>query len=1076
MRPAVEVCVPANSVLSAGETIDCIPHNGAIGMNQHSTRISARALGAAWAVLALLAYGLTLSPVFYAGASASQVAQHLDLTPFPSMSNIVWGWLVKGVAALPLGPLALRLNFFSALCAAGAVYLIYRLVLEIRPNRSIEPAAFWLPETPVQVLSASMAALYLAASIPFWVVATRAHPLSYDLMLGLLPFVLVQRTLREADTRRLYLAAFVYGLGVTEYSTMMALGPLLALHLLFVLLRKNRFTVGSVLGLFGSFLLGLIPYFVAAWLYQQSPAYEWRGLDGYGQVLKYIWLEQWITLTRSLPRVGWLSLGVLTILPWAIAFGYRLAPRPGSAASRFGQTVVHLLVGGVLMGVLWDMPLSPWRGSRGEPMILLPYVFSAIGMGFVTAFLVELVSRRKRGSHQLPGPGWAIGLLLLVLPVAAALWHLPITSGRSARLPHQYASAVLNSMGTRTWLLTNGELDAQLALLAHERGQPITLINPRLSNMEAYKNYMASLFDDPRLEGLARVGLAPLLQEWLEQPGLLDQVANHGSPELWEALGLEPVPEGLVYTGARPEQKGDPVRHVEAYRGAVEGWATALKSVAAADRVSPASRYYTGILLELARMANNLGVYVEDQERADLAEALYREARVFDSNNISALINLNVLGRRVALEDKDVLARELETMVKAQEGDYTLWSLSRMHGYVRAPEIFAGRGWAWAMSGKPGMAVRELKRAIRSGGDTPAAQLALAGMYFAQEDDQASEESYRKLLAINPDHAPAILGLARLAARRGDYAEARRGIQRLRQLDVKPEVVSLEEAAIEAVAGDLAKASKLLSDLVKRQPDHARAWTALALVASQRGDTQQADLALAKVQGMRNLAPPLRLALAQMALARRDMAGARRLLEDVLRAQPSHVGALSLMTQICQVEGDRRQLEQYVNRLLSADPKNAYGNYLLGTFQYIREQYALAEASFRASLATQRTAESLNALAYLLLLKGHLGEAENLVREALKLDDALPLSWDTLANVLIKREQLEEAEKVVQKSVAMRPKDGSVQTTLVRLYAAQNRQTEAAKLADELLASPTDLSATDLKDLRAILRRIRSGG
>jgi cytochrome c-type biogenesis protein CcmH/NrfG len=93
------------------------------------------------------------------------------------------------------------------------------------------------------------------------------------------------------------------------------------------------------------------------------------------------------------------------------------------------------------------------------------------------------------------------------------------------------------------------------------------------------------------------------------------------------------------------------------------------------------------------------------------------------------------------------------------------------------------------MSGKPGLAVREIKRAIRVGGDTPAAQLALAQMYFAQEDDAASEETYRKLLAVNPDHAPALLGLVRLAARQGDFAEARRGLIRLRQLDVAPEAL-----------------------------------------------------------------------------------------------------------------------------------------------------------------------------------------------------------------------------------------------------------------------------------------------
>ena len=1044
-------------------------------MNDSPSGSVSRLVGVGLALAALAAYFVTLSPTFYPGASASYAAQHMGLTPFPPMGNILWGWLVKALAVLPLGPLAVRLNGFSALCAAGAVYALFQLVLSIRPARQLERPGMNQADEPVQILAASMAAVYLAASIPFWVVATRAHPLPFDLLLGLIPFLLVQRSAGRGHFRLIFLAAFIYGLGVTEYSTMVAMGPVLALPMLVVLLNRDRFTVGSVFGLLGAFLAGLFPYAVAAWIYQQSPAYGWREFEGFGQVLKFIWLEQWVTLTRSMPKVGWLTQGFLTLVPAIIAFGYRWAPRPVGLAARIGQGVVHLLVGGVLIGVLWDMPLAPWRSTQGEPMILLPYVVAAMGMGFVLAFWVELVGGFRSGSRRFAKPAAAVALALLLVPVAAAVKHLPITSGRSGVLVNQYVSAVLDSQGSRGWLITNGEHDTTLALLARERGQNVVLINPRMSQADAYQNYLASLYDDPRLQGLARVGLAPLLQEWLSQTGVVDQVAGLSTPELFEALGFDPAPKGLLYIALKPEEILDPVVQVDDFHRVLGSLGVKLRDAVESARLSPASRYYGGLLYELSRVANNLGVYVEDQGRVDLAEAMYREARTLNTNNISALINLNVLGRRVELADREELNRALEEMVKAQEGDYTLWSLSRMHGYVRAPEVYSGRGWAWAMSGKPGMAVREIKRAMKAGGSTPGAQLALAQMYFAQEDQVASEETFRKLLAVNPDHTAALLGLARVAARRGDFEEARLGLQRLLQLGVKPEAIILDQAAIEAASGDVNKAAKLLSDAVRRQPEDARAWMALALVSSQLGDAKRADEALLKLKGMSKLAPPIRFALAQLALSRRDISEARRQLEDLLRAQPTHLGALGLMIQIAQMEGDRRQLEQYVNRLLSVDPRSAMGNYLLGTFQYLREQYALAEASFRVSLESQRTADAINALAFLQLLKGNLGEAETLVRESLKMNDELPTAWDTLANVLIQRGKLEEAEEAAQKAVAMRPKEGSVQTTLVRLYDAKGRTEDAIKLADELMAESTDLNARDRQDLRDILKRLRAG-
>ncbi len=1046
-------------------------------MNESSSfpRSRSRQIGLGLAVVAFVAYVLTLSPVIYPGLSARHVAQHLGLMPFPALANIIWGWLIYVLSLLPLGSLAQRLNIFSALCAAGGLYIFFQLMLDLRPGRRRDSGDQRSPEGPLNLMAASVATLYLAACIPFWIIATRAHPLSFDFLIGLLPFRIVQLTARRNGRAGFYWAALVYGLSVTEYSTMMALGPLLALCMLIALLRQGRFSMGVVLGLLAALLAGLTPYFLAAWQYMHEPAYAWREFEHYGQVLKYIWLEQWMTLTRSLPRVGWLTMGILTVVPWAISHALQVAPRPRNAGARVGQMLIHLLMAAILVVVLWDFPFSPWRTTRGQPMVLLPYIFAAIGIGLITAFLVDVLGARGR-NQPFSRRGYAVGIFLMVFSVVVSVRHLPETSGRSAVAVVNHLHKILDSLGDRKWLLTSGESDPELAFLAYERGQEVRIINPRASQLDAYQNYLASLFEEPRLQTLARVSLLSLLKEWLAQPGQVEQVGVMSAPDVWEALGLQAVPEGLIYSGEPVEATRDPSGLVTQFMDLARGQGQQLFEAAKSEQDSPMAGWINHYVREYSRQANNLGVYVEDQQRPDLAEPLYREALRFYTNNISALINMNALALRLKLDDREALAKQLEVMVAAQEGDYTLWSLSRAHGYVRSPEVFASRGWSWAMSGKPGMAVREIKRAIRSGGDTPATQLALAQMYFAQEDDTASGDTYRKLLAVNPDHAPALLGLTRLAARQGDFAEARRGLVRLRQLDVTPEALNLEEAVIEAMAGDLAKASKLLTGLVKRQPDNQRAWITLALVAAQQGDTKQADEAMKKLQGMRNLPPPLRLALAQLAISRKDLEGARRLLEDVLRAQPSHVAALDLMVRLQQASGDRDAIEKYLNRLLTADPGHAYGNYLLGTMQYLRQQYALAESSYRASLATRRSAETLNALSYLLVLRGNLDEAEPLVREALKEDDGLAVAWDTLANILLQRGKLPEAEEILLKALALQPVDPSIRATLVRLYVAQNRREDAIKLADELLLKSAELSPDDAQQMRDILKRMRDGG
>ena len=104
---------------------------------------------------------------------------------------------------------------------------------------------------------------------------------------------------------------------------------------------------------------------------------------------------------------------------------------------------------------------------------------------------------------------------------------------------------------------------------------------------------------------------------------------------------------------------------------------------------------------------------------------------------------------------------------------------------------------------------------------------------------------------------------------------------------------------------------------------------------------------------------------------------------------------------------------------------------------------------------------------------GNIDEADALVRESLKLDDGLANAWDTLANILIRRGKLTEAEEAMQKAVAMQPGDPSIRASMVRLYDAQNRSEEAIKLADELLLKASELSPSDAQQLREVLKRMR---
>ncbi|MFH1184545.1 MAG: DUF2723 domain-containing protein, partial [Chloroflexota bacterium] len=142
-----------------------------------------RWLGPTLFALAFVLYCFTLSPGAFPGESARLIVQHSGLDPFPPMSHPLWSGVVRLIGLLPLGSLALRLNLFSALCGAGVVWLVYRLTTRIPRDRTFEEIDCAFSARRVKSFSGTVAALILAACVPFWLVSTRAHTAAFDLLL-----------------------------------------------------------------------------------------------------------------------------------------------------------------------------------------------------------------------------------------------------------------------------------------------------------------------------------------------------------------------------------------------------------------------------------------------------------------------------------------------------------------------------------------------------------------------------------------------------------------------------------------------------------------------------------------------------------------------------------------------------------------------------------------------------------------------------------------------------------------------------------------------------------------------------
>src|SRR2546427_6946222 len=204
--------------------------------------------GAAWvaALAALWAYALTLSPtvawVNLGEDSGDLLAASVTLgIPHPT-GYPLFVLLGRVATLLPLGSLAFRINLIAALAAAASVYFVVRLACALAPEGARGAGG---------AFCAAACALLYASSRGAWSQSVLAEVYTLNAaFLGAILWLLVEAE-REGDLRRLLLAAYLFGLGLTNHLLLLAVSPAL-LVVTWRLAHERR------IGLLGAVLLPVL--------------------------------------------------------------------------------------------------------------------------------------------------------------------------------------------------------------------------------------------------------------------------------------------------------------------------------------------------------------------------------------------------------------------------------------------------------------------------------------------------------------------------------------------------------------------------------------------------------------------------------------------------------------------------------------------------------------------------------------------------------------------------------------------------------------------------------------------------
>ena len=391
------------------------------------------------------------------------------------------------------------------------------------------------------------------------------------------------------------------------------------------------------------------------------------------------------------------------------------------------------------------------------------------------------------------------------------------------------------------------------------------------------------------------------------------------------------------------------------------------------DISGPTAKLISRIRRQLSFVANNLGVYFEDSGQPDEAFESYAMSREFDSGNVSALLNQSVmLDAGFATTSAGEIRAEMEGLVKDLEDrsvKHHIWALAKNYGYVRTPKAFEGLGWVWARSGQPALAVSGLKRALAltPKGDQSEVKTTLAGLYMLQQHDEESEALYYELSVESPHDPIPVLGLARTAARKGDFKKAKELLTRAESVGASRSMLAMEWATLHTMAGNLGEARIVLTKLVDMESESLRAWTMLADVLVSQGDAKALDDCLGHLDSLEGGDVPAAYTRARIAMRAKDLNEARKFFAKALNLSPGNVQVLEWLVRIDMLQGLSGSAGQRARSLLNLSPANGLGNYIMGQIHSGNGERDLAEESYRRSLAAGLTGGMLFAFSSALL-------------------------------------------------------------------------------------------------------------
>jgi len=430
---------------------------------QLAPRVMPWLLGAAM----LIVYVITLNR-WVTLANILPVAQLSGFLWQPEVSNPLLFLATLPFRLLPVAAIPLALNLFAAVCAAVTLALLARSVAVLPRDRTTaqrmrerNPLAFltansaWFPPT--------LAVVLLGLQSGFWENATSFTGEMLNLMIfSFIIWLLLEYRLDERPGR-LTLAALVCGAGMTDNWALIGFLPVFIAAVIWLKGREffNLQFISRMLvcGLAGLLLLLLLP--LVGIFSNNISAGFWDLLK---PALKLDW-QVIHAVTVSTVRHNLLLMSVTTLVPvlvmsirWSRTLGD--SSRMGTALASQMFHLIHLVIFGACVWIVFDPPFSPGQLASGSPALTF-YYLAALAIGYYCGYFLLIFGYKNKSSRRssrlepaLPGAFnvfspviyWGTYAAAALVAVSLACKNLPLIRSCNDDTLKQYAERTVQSL------------------------------------------------------------------------------------------------------------------------------------------------------------------------------------------------------------------------------------------------------------------------------------------------------------------------------------------------------------------------------------------------------------------------------------------------------------------------------------------------------------------------------------------------------------------------------------------------------------------------------------------------------